>query len=110
MFSNNGLNNLMQQAQEIQEKMQRIRKEVSSIEVTGESGAGIVKVTLIGTNNCKKIEIDSTLIVKNEKIILEDLIVAAFNDAIRKMSELRKKKMSSISSEIPFNKELDTSF
>ncbi|XBC44273.1 MAG: YbaB/EbfC family nucleoid-associated protein [Buchnera aphidicola (Schlechtendalia peitan)] len=108
MFSKNGLNNLMKQAQEIQEKMKKMQQEVSNIEVTGESGAGIVKVTLVGANNCKKIEIDSTLIVECEKEILEDLIVAAFNDAIRRISELHKRKMSSISSEIPFSNELNS--
>lgn len=110
MFSKNGLNGLMKQAKEIQKKVTQIQKEVSTIEVTGESGAGIVKVTLIGANNCKKIEIDSTLIVKHEKDILEDLIVAAFNDAVRRISELQKQKMSSISSDIPFSNESNITF
>ncbi|XBC38624.1 MAG: YbaB/EbfC family nucleoid-associated protein [Buchnera aphidicola (Melaphis rhois)] len=107
MFSKNGLNNLIKQAQEIQEKMTKIRQEVSTIEVIGESGAGAVKVTLIGINNCKKIEIDSTLIIQRDKEILEDLIVAAFNDAIRRILDLQKQKMSSISSDIPFSNELN---
>ncbi|XBC37577.1 MAG: YbaB/EbfC family nucleoid-associated protein [Buchnera aphidicola (Meitanaphis elongallis)] len=107
MFSKNNLNTLMKQAQEIQKKMTKIQKEVSSIEVIGESGAGIVKVTLIGTNNCKKIEIDPILITKYDKEILEDLIVAAFNDAARRILELQKQKMSSISPDIPFSNELN---
>ncbi|XBC38092.1 MAG: YbaB/EbfC family nucleoid-associated protein [Buchnera aphidicola (Floraphis choui)] len=110
MFSKTRLNDLMQQAQDIQNKMKKVQKEVSNIEVIGESGAGIVKVTLLGSRNCKKIEIDPTLIVKNEKEILEDLIVAAFNDATRRILELQKQKMSSISSDIPFSNDLNISF
>ncbi|XBC40667.1 MAG: YbaB/EbfC family nucleoid-associated protein [Buchnera aphidicola (Nurudea yanoniella)] len=110
MFSKNGLNDLMKKAQKIQKKMAKIQEEVSSIEITGESGAGIVKVTLIGPSNCKKIEIDPKLITKNDKEILEDLIVAAFNDATRRILELKKQKMSAISSDIPFSNDLNVPF
>lgn len=110
MFSKNGLNNLMQHAQKIQEQMKKIQKEVSEIEVIGQSGAGAVKVTLIGSHYCKKIEIDSNLILENDKEILEDLIAAAFNDAVRKISEFQKQKMSSISSGMKFSNDLNLPF
>ncbi|XBC39145.1 MAG: YbaB/EbfC family nucleoid-associated protein [Buchnera aphidicola (Nurudea shiraii)] len=110
MFSKTGLNDLITQAQNLQKKMTKIQEEVSSIEIVGESGAGIVKVTLIGSNNCKKIEIDPKLIKENNKEILEDLIVAAFNDAVRRISDLKKQRMSTISSDIPFSNNLNIPF
>ncbi|AAO27136.1 hypothetical protein YbaB [Buchnera aphidicola str. Bp (Baizongia pistaciae)] len=110
MFSKDGLNNLMQHAQKIQEQMKKIQQEVSEIEVTGESGAGAVKVTLIGSHYCKKIELDKNTILEHDKEILEDLITAAFNDAVRKISDLQKQKMSSISSEMKFSNNLNLPF
>ncbi|WP_343182972.1 YbaB/EbfC family nucleoid-associated protein [Buchnera aphidicola (Neophyllaphis podocarpi)] len=97
MLNKGGINNLMKQAQKMQEKMSKVQKEISIMEVTGESGAGLVKITINGSYNCIKTEIDSTLFKENEKEMLEDLVVAAFNDASRKISELQKNKMSSIS-------------
>jgi len=107
MFSKNGLNNLMQHAQKIQDQMKKIQQEVSEVEITGESGAGVVKVTLFGSHYCKKIEIDKNLILENDKEILEDLITAAFNDAIRKILEFQKQKMSSASSGIKLSNDLN---
>ncbi|CAL4324684.1 YbaB/EbfC family nucleoid-associated protein [Buchnera aphidicola] len=96
MFTKNGLGNLMQQAQKMQEKMAKIKKEITNMEVTGEAGAGLVKVTINGAHNCKKVEVDPCLL-KDNKEILEDLTAAAFNDAERRISEAHKKKMASIS-------------
>ncbi|CAL4325069.1 Nucleoid-associated protein YbaB [Buchnera aphidicola (Neophyllaphis podocarpi)] len=97
MLNKGGINNLMKQAQKMQEKMSKVQKEISVMEVTGESGAGLVKITINGSYNCIKTEIDPTLFKENEKEMLEDLVVAAFNDASRKISELQKNKMSLIS-------------
>ncbi|WP_343128512.1 YbaB/EbfC family nucleoid-associated protein [Buchnera aphidicola (Kurisakia onigurumii)] len=102
MFKSDNLTNLMQQAKNMQEKMQFMQKEIEKLEVIGESGAGLIKVTLFGNNQCKKIQIDPSLLIKKELDILEDLVVAAFNDALRKITEEKNKKMSTISSGINF--------
>ena len=84
-----GLGNLMKQAQQMQEKMQKMQEEIAQLEVTGESGAGLVKVTINGAHNCRRVEIDPSL--------LEDLVAAAFNDAARRIEETQKEKMASVS-------------
>ncbi|STU67479.1 Recombination protein RecR [Klebsiella pneumoniae] len=75
-----GLGNLMKQAQQMQEKMQKMQEEIAQLEVTGESGAGLVKVTINGAHNCRRVEIDPSLL-EDDKEMLEDLVAAAFNDA-----------------------------
>lgn len=95
-----GLSGLMKQAQEMQEKMQKAQEEVANLEVTGQSGAGLVKVLMTGRHDVRKIEIDDELLT-DEKEILEDLIAAAVNDAVRKVDEQSKDKMSSVTSGIP---------
>ncbi|WP_457913710.1 YbaB/EbfC family nucleoid-associated protein [Candidatus Gillettellia adelgis] len=99
MFSKSGLGNLMKQAQQMQEKMQQIQEEVARLEVTGESGAGLVKVTLNGAHNCHRVKIDTSLL-EDDKEMLEDLIAAAFNDAAHRIEETQKEKMASVSSSI----------
>ncbi|MFP3013760.1 MAG: YbaB/EbfC family nucleoid-associated protein [Arsenophonus sp. NC-XBC3-MAG3] len=97
MFSkDNGLGNLMKQAQQMQEKMQKVQEEIANMEVIGESGAGLVKVTINGAHNCRRIEIDPSLIT-DDKDMLEDLIAASFNDAARRIEEAQKEKMTNIS-------------
>lgn len=96
MFSKGGLGNLMKQAQQMQEKMQQMQEEVAKLETTGESGAGLVKVTINGAHNCRRVEIDPSL-MKDDKEMLEDLIAAAFNDAARRIKETQKEKMASVS-------------
>ncbi|KAE9527977.1 MULTISPECIES: YbaB/EbfC family nucleoid-associated protein [Testudinibacter] len=97
MFGKGGLGNLMKQAQQMQERMQKMQEEVAKLEVTGESGAGLVKVTVNGAHNCRRIEIDPSL-MEDDKEMLEDLVAAAFNDAVRRAEELQKEKMSSVTS------------
>ncbi|CAL4324962.1 YbaB/EbfC family nucleoid-associated protein [Buchnera aphidicola] len=96
MFTKGGLGNLMKQAQEMQDKVAKIQSEISKMEVTGESGAGLVKITINGAHNCSRVELDPSLLTE-DKDMLEDLTAAAFNDATRKIAEAQKKKMSSIS-------------
>ncbi|MFS1537565.1 MAG: YbaB/EbfC family nucleoid-associated protein [Candidatus Phlomobacter fragariae] len=96
MFGKGGLGNLMKQAQQMQEKMQKVQEEIASMEVTGESGAGVVKVTINGAHNCRRIEIDPSL-MGDDKDMLEDLIAAAFNDAARRIEEAQKEKMANVS-------------
>lgn len=98
MFNKSGLSNLMQQAQQMQEKMAQIQEEIAKIEVIGEAGAGLVRVTMNGSHNCRRVEIDPSLLKDDDKDMLEDLAAAAFNDATRRISEVQKKKMSAISS------------
>ncbi|GAA58059.1 DNA polymerase III subunit tau, partial [Clonorchis sinensis] len=92
-----GLGNLMKQAQQMQEKMQKMQEEIAQLEVTGESGAGLVKVTINGAHNCRRVEIDPSLL-EDDKEMLEDLVAAAFNDAARRIEETQKEKMASVSS------------
>ena len=68
-----------------------MQEEIAQLEVTGESGAGLVKITINGAHNCRRIEIDPSL-MEDDKEMLEDLIAAAFNDAIRRAEELQKEK------------------
>ena len=94
MFGKGGLGNLMKQAQQMQEKMQKMQEEIAQLEVTGE---GLVKVTINGAHNCRRVEIDPSLL-EDDKEMLEDLVAAAFNDAARRIEETQKEKMASVSS------------
>lgn len=91
-----GLGNMMKQAQQMQERMQKVQEEIAQMEVTGESGAGMVKVTINGTHSCRRVEIDPSLMVEEDKEMLEDLVAAAFNDANRRVEEAQKEKMAQV--------------
>lgn len=97
MFGKAGLGNLMKQAQQMQDKMAQVQEEIAAMEVTGESGAGLVKVTINGAHNCRRVEVDPSLL-EDDKDMLEDLVAAAFNDAARRVAEAQKEKMSAVSS------------
>lgn len=88
-----GIGNIMKQAQAMQEQMQKAQEELLSIEVTGESGAGMVKVTMTCRHDVKRVEIDPGLL-GDDKDMLEDLIAAAVNDANRRVEEKTKEKMA----------------
>ena len=92
-----GMAGLMKQAQQMQDKMQQMQDEIARLEVTGESGAGLVKVTINGAHNCRRVEIDPSLL-EDDKDMLEDLVAAAFNDAARRVAETQKEKMAAVSS------------
>ena len=100
MFGKGGLGGLMKQAQQMQEKMQKMREEIAQLEVTGEAGAGLVKITINGAHNCRRVEIDPSL-MEDDKEMLEDLIAAAYNDAVRRADDLQKEKMESITDGMP---------
>ena len=100
MFGKGGLGGLMKQAQQMQEKMQKMREEIAQLEVTGEAGAGLVKITINGAHNCRRVEIDPSL-MEDDKEMLEDLIAAAYNDAGRRADDLQKEKMESITAGMP---------
>ncbi|MTI12747.1 YbaB/EbfC family nucleoid-associated protein [Sansalvadorimonas verongulae] len=88
-----GMGNLMKQAQQMQEQMQKMQEELANAEVSGEAGAGLVKVTMTGRHDVRRIEIDPSL-MEDEKEILEDLIAAAVNDAVRKVEKNQQDRMS----------------
>ena len=92
----NNFNNMIKQAQDLQKKMAEAQEKVETLEAEGISGGGIVKITINWKNNVTSVNIDETAIDKNEKEILEDLIVAAFNDARDKIQRKIADEMSSL--------------
>ncbi|WP_133407451.1 YbaB/EbfC family nucleoid-associated protein [Parashewanella tropica] len=96
MFGKGGMGNLMKQAQMMQDKMAKMQEEIARMEITGESGAGLVKVTMTGNHNVRKVEIDPSLLEDDDKEMLEDLIAAACNDAARRVEENQKSKMAEV--------------
>ena len=95
-----GMGDLMKQAQEMQERLQKLQEDVAKAEVTGESGAGLVKITMTGRHDVRKVNIDSSLLGE-AKDVLEDLIAAAMNDAVRRVEKNQKDKMSELTAGIP---------
>lgn len=95
-----GLGDMMKQAQEMQQKMQKMQEEIAAAEVIGESGAGLVKITMTGRHDVKSVHIDDSLMDEGKEII-EDLIAAAVNDAVRKVENNQKDRMSELTSGIP---------
>ncbi|EPJ48310.1 MAG: hypothetical protein OFPII_06790 [Osedax symbiont Rs1] len=87
-----GMEGLMKQAQQMQAQMQKVQEELAKAEVVGESGAGLVAITMNGRHDVKKVNIDASLMAE-EKEILEDLIAAAVNDAVRKIESHSKEHM-----------------
>lgn len=88
-----GLGDIMKQAQQMQEQMQKAQQELAEKEVTGESGAGLVSVVMNGRHDVKKVHIDSSLL-SEDKEVLEDLVAAAMNDAVRKVEENNQSLLS----------------
>lgn len=92
---------LMRQAQEVQKKMQKIQEELAGTDYEGIAGGDMVKVTINGAGTANKVSIDPTLINKDEKEILEDLLVVAFNDAKRKSDEGSAESIRSATNGMP---------
>ncbi len=90
-----GMGNLMKQAQQMQAKMAKAQEELANMEVVGESGAGMVKITMTGSHNVRRVSIDDSL-MDDDKEMLEDLIAAACNDAVRRVEEQNKEKMGAL--------------
>jgi len=90
-----GMGNMMKQAQQMQENMKRAQDELAKSEVVGESGAGMVKVTMTCNHNVRRVEIDPSL-MGDDKDMVEDLVAAAINDAARRVQETTQEKMSSV--------------
>lgn len=90
---------LMQQAQKMQENMQRAQEELAGVEVTGSAGAGMVTVTLSGKMECRKVRIDPGVLADPE--MAEDLLAAAFNDAVAKANAVSQEKMGAATAGMP---------
>ena len=95
MFNKNQLAGLMKQAQAMQDNMKKAQDELANVEVTAESGAGLVKVTMTCKHDVKRIEIDPSLLA-DDKDMLEDLVAAAFNAAVRKAEEVSAERMAKV--------------
>ena len=95
-----GIGQLMKQAQQMQADMQKAQEEMANLTVTGESGAGMVRITMTCKHEVRALEIDDTL-VGDDKEMLEDLIAAACNDAAQRVAEKSKESMSAATAGIP---------
>ena len=90
-----GLGNILKQAQTMQENLKRAREELAALEITGSAGGGMARVTMTGRHNVKRVELDPSLL-KDDKEVLEDLVAAAMNDAVRKIEQATQEKMAGI--------------
>jgi len=91
-----GIGNLMKQAQKMQADMQKAQEEMANIEVTGQAGGGLVSVTMTCRHDVKRVTIDDS--VMDDKEMLEDLVAAAMNDAVRQVEKTVEEKMSGLTS------------
>jgi nucleoid-associated protein EbfC len=90
-----GLGNLMKQAQMMQENMKKMQEQLAAMEVEGQAGAGMVKVVMNGRHDVKRVTIDPSLL-SDDKDMLEDLVAAAVNDAVRKIDATSQEKMGAL--------------
>ena len=90
---------LMQQAQKMQEDMQRAQEELALVEIVGNAGGGMVSVTLGGRMDCRKVRVDPSVLADPE--MAEDLIAAAFNDAVNKVNEISQSKLAAATAGMP---------
>ena len=96
----NALGNIMQQAQKMQEDLRKAQEELELMQVTGQSGGGLVTIVMTGKREARKVTIDASL-VNEDKDMLEDLVAAAINDAVNKVGKMKKEKMAEITSGLP---------
>lgn len=94
-----GLGGLMKQAQQVQENMRKVQEELANIKVNGESGAGMVKVTMTCKHDVRRVQIDPS--VMDDREMLEDLMAAAVNDAVRRIESTVQEKMSAATAGLP---------
>ena len=90
-----GFGDIMKQAQAMQENLQKAQEEIANLEVNGEAGAGLVKVMMNGRHELKQVQIDPSLF-NEDKDMLEDLLAAAVNDAVRRLEKVSREKMSGL--------------
>ena len=92
---------MMKQVKEMQSRMQAVQAELDAMEIDGQSGGGLVKIVMSGKAEIKKVSIDPSLLRENETEILEDLIIAAAQDAKRRVEEAVQEKMSEVTGGLP---------
>jgi len=92
---------MMQQAKKMQENMKQMQADMADLEVVGEAGGGMVKVTVSGNHQVKRIDIDDSLLADDDKSLLEDLVAAAVNAAMSKVEETTKAKQKDMMSGMP---------
>jgi len=95
MFGGKNMGDIMKQAQKMQEQLQKQQEDLANAEVTGESGAGMVKVVMNGRHDVKSVNLDPSVMTE-DKEFLEDLLAAAVNDAVRKIEEKNKQAMAGL--------------
>lgn len=100
MFNKSQLADMMKKAKEMQDALEKTQAELSRLEIDGESGAGMVKAKITGKHYIKKIDIDDSLFKDGDKEMLEDLVAAAINDAMRKLEDHTASKMGGLTSGI----------
>lgn len=96
----NALGNMMQQAQKMQEDVQKAQDELATMQTQGESGGGLVSIIMTGKREVRKISIDDSLL-GDDKDMLEDLVAAAINDAVHKVSKMKEEKMGAVTAGMP---------
>lgn len=101
---------LLKQAQGMQEQMQKAQQELAELNVTGESGGGLVKITMNGRYDVAKVFIDRSLIIDEDKDMIEDLVAAAINDAVRKIEKTSREKIASLANGIKMPKDVNELF
>ena len=95
-----GMGDMMKQAKAMQEKMAKVQEQVAALEVTGESGAGLVRIQMTGRHDVRAVTIDPTL-MSEDREVLEDLIAAAVNDAVRRVEGEQKALMAEVTAGLP---------
>jgi len=90
-----GIGNILKQAQQLQTSMQKAQEELANVEVTGEAGAGMVQVVMTGRHDVRRVTIDPSLLSEDREM-LEDLVAAAVNDAVRKVERTVQERMSGL--------------
>lgn len=95
-----GLDQLMKQAQKLQQDMQKAQEDLVNLEVQGQAGGGMVKVTMNGKHMVRRVNIDENLL-SEDRDMLEDMIAAAVNDAVQKVEKASQEKMASMTAGIP---------
>ncbi|MBK1647232.1 YbaB/EbfC family nucleoid-associated protein [Rhabdochromatium marinum] len=95
-----GIGNMLKQAQKMQQGMQEAQERLAQEEVTGESGGGMVKITMNGKYEMRKVELDPSLL-EDDKDMLEDLIAAAANDAVHRITEKQQASMAELTAGLP---------
>jgi len=90
-----GIGNLMKQAQQLQANMQKAQAEIATMEVTGESGGGMVKVTINGRHEAKRVQIDPSVPLDDREMV-EDLVAAAINDAVHRLEAASQERMAGL--------------